>query len=150
MTQPLHFVIAGAPQAWQRAGKGAGGVHYTQPETAAWQETVGWECKRAMRGRELLQGPLELVLVFLLPIPAGWAAWKRAAALAGELVPTSTPDYDNLAKGVGDALNGVAWHDDAQVVDAFTRKRYAALPCAVVYVTPLSLLPAQVSRRPKV
>lgn len=147
---PLQFMVEGPPQAWQRAGNGANGHHYTQPETAAWQEAVQWAALPAMRGRELLTGPLEVLLVFLLPIPASWPDWKRAMAMTGQLVPTGTPDFDNLAKGFLDALNGIAWVDDAQVVDAFTRKRYSGFPCAVVHVKPLDLLPAQVSRRPKV
>jgi Holliday junction resolvase RusA-like endonuclease len=30
---------------------------------------------------------------------------------------TYKPDWDNLGKLVCDALNGVAWHDDAQVTE---------------------------------
>jgi len=36
------------------------------------------------------------------------------------------PDYDNLAKIVGDAGNGVLWHDDAQIYDGRARKLIAA------------------------
>lgn len=38
-------------------------------------------------------------------------------------------DWDNLAKGVADAITktGVVWHDDAQVVEGRCRKRYAAV-----------------------
>ena len=32
-------------------------------------------------------------------------------------------DWDNLAKLTCDALNGIAWDDDDQVVDAFVHKR---------------------------
>ena len=35
-------------------------------------------------------------------------------------------DWDNLGKLISDALNGVFWHDDRQVVDA----RVMKLPCA--------------------
>ena len=34
-------------------------------------------------------------------------------------------DWDNLGKGVCDALTGIAWEDDDQVVDGRVRKRYA-------------------------
>lgn len=34
-------------------------------------------------------------------------------------------DFDNLAKGIADALTGIAWDDDDQVVDGRSRKRYA-------------------------
>jgi len=144
------FHVTSAPVAWQRAGLAKGGRHhFTRPETRAWEREVAIRGKAAMRGRPLLEGPVELVLVFLLPVPASWPNWKRRAAFDGEVVPTAKPDFDNLAKGVSDALNGVCWADDAQVVDSFTRKRYAPTPSAVVQVRPLNLLPAQVSRRPK-
>ena len=35
---------------------------------------------------------------------------------------TYTPDWDNIAK-LCDGLNGVAWHDDAQVTTACVIKR---------------------------
>lgn len=34
-------------------------------------------------------------------------------------------DWDNLGKGVCDALTGIAWEDDEQIVDGRCRKRYA-------------------------
>lgn len=39
--------------------------------------------------------------------------------------PTVKPDLDNLVKTVKDALNGVAWEDDAQVVYIDAHKFYA-------------------------
>lgn len=35
-------------------------------------------------------------------------------------------DWDNLGKGVCDALTGLLWEDDDQVVDGHVAKRYAA------------------------
>lgn len=35
---------------------------------------------------------------------------------------TFKPDADNIAKGVLDALNGLAWKDDSQVVDLWVKK----------------------------
>ena len=39
-------------------------------------------------------------------------------------VPTSKPDWDNEGKLVCDALNGIVWRDDAQIVDGRVRKRF--------------------------
>ena len=38
---------------------------------------------------------------------------------------TCKPDFDNMAKAVGDALNGVLWLDDALICDVVIRKMYA-------------------------
>lgn len=43
-------------------------------------------------------------------------------------VPLGRPDVDNLVKLVLDALNGLAYDDDAQVVEVTARKFYAAEP----------------------
>ena len=45
--------------------------------------------------------------------------------LNGELEPTKKPDCDNIAKVILDALNGVAYHDDSQVVELVVHKHYA-------------------------
>lgn len=74
-------------------------------------------------------------------MPADYMTWKRqiagrvALALSGCPVWrqdrlslelwfwTGKGDVDNLAGGVMDALNGIAWHDDEQVIDLVARKR---------------------------
>lgn len=46
----------------------------------------------------------------------------------GEIVPTTKPDADNYLKAIKDALNGVIWRDDSQIVDVQVRKRYSNKP----------------------
>lgn len=41
--------------------------------------------------------------------------------------PTKRPDLDNIVKLVLDGLNGVAYHDDAQIVNLIAERRWAAL-----------------------
>lgn len=38
--------------------------------------------------------------------------------------PSVKPDVDKLARAVNDALTGIVWADDSQVVDLYPRKRY--------------------------
>jgi Holliday junction resolvase RusA-like endonuclease len=42
--------------------------------------------------------------------------------------PTKKPDADNIAKIVCDALNGIAFLDDKQIVDARITKWYSDTP----------------------
>ena len=54
---------------------------------------------------------------------------KRAALMRdGLLRPTKKPDYDNVAKVICDALNKIAYCDDAQIVEAAFAKFYADEP----------------------
>lgn len=76
----------------------------------------------------LLDGPLQVNLLIGVQIPASWSKKKKMAALTGQLFPTSKPDLDNSIKSVFDAMNGVVYKDDAQVVTTVTKKRYREAP----------------------
>lgn len=57
--------------------------------------------------------------------------------------PTAKPDLTNVAKGIEDALNGLVWIDDAQIVDEHLKKVFGDPARAVVTVRRLSQEPAQ-------
>jgi Holliday junction resolvase RusA-like endonuclease len=52
-----------------------------------------------------------------LPIPASKSKKWKAAALAGEIRPTTKPDLDNMVKHFKDVCKGVFWVDDKQIVE---------------------------------
>lgn len=49
-------------------------------------------------------------------IPKSMPRYKREAALAGKLRPTTRPDVSNVLKGVEDALKDLWYVDDSQIV----------------------------------
>lgn len=64
-----------------------------------------------------------------LEVEAIFARPKSHYKAAGELTsraPRRPPkcDWDNIGKAVSDALNGVAYQDDDQVIDGRVRRRY--------------------------
>lgn len=63
-----------------------------------------------------LTGPLRLSVTFV---------FERPQSRLKEEAHIIKPDCDNLIKGVQDALNGIAWHDDSQIVDVRVVKRWA-------------------------
>ena len=50
---------------------------------------------------------------------------------------TKRPDLDNIIKIILDALNKVAYHDDAQISEVTCNKKYALNPKVEIKITPL-------------
>ena len=59
---------------------------------------------------------------------------RQREAEAGLILPAVKPDADNLAKAICDAINGVVWKDDVQVVDLTLKKRYSMQPGVAVRI----------------
>jgi Holliday junction resolvase RusA-like endonuclease len=77
---------------------------------------------------ELLTGPVAIELAFRWPRPKGHFGTGRNAGVLKTSAPSwpaGPPDVDKLARAVLDALTGLVFADDAQVVDLGLRKRYA-------------------------
>lgn len=82
----------------------------------------------------VVMGAVRLTLNIELAIPVSWPRAKQAQALSGEILPTGKPDVDNCAKLVCDALNGIAWRDDSQVVELHVTKHYGARAQSVLHI----------------
>lgn len=120
MTQ-IAFTIPG-----RLSGKGrpkfvkATGHAFTPSKTRSMEAVVRSLGHEAMAGRPPLLGATSLTIrIFLNPTPS-WSKKRQAAAVFA----TGKPDLDNVAKLVGDALNGIAWNDDAQLCDVAISRRY--------------------------
>lgn len=78
-------------------------------------------------GRPIVEGPLRIEVDVVMRRPQNH--WRKNGELtaAGERLPrpTKKPDWDNVGKLVADALNGNAYRDDCQIVEAHTSKRWA-------------------------
>ena len=61
-------------------------------------------------------GAVQLSLKIYRAIPKSMPKYKREAALVGVLRPTTKPDVSNVLKGVEDALKGLWYVDDSQIV----------------------------------
>lgn len=115
-------------------GKFRAVVTHDNSRTKGWQQTIADAAIRALD--EIPFGaagygtdPIRLLVVFYLARPKSLG--KRVAH------HTKKPDLDKLTRAVGDALTGVLWNDDSQVVDLQVRKRYAppdTAPHAVITV----------------
>jgi Holliday junction resolvase RusA-like endonuclease len=106
---------------------------YPDPQTEAYERTLAEAASLYMRGKRPAEGPLALLVHAYREVPASWSERDKAMALAGAIRPTSRPDWDNYAKIV-DALNGIVWRDDAQIVDGRAIKQYSRFPALRIEV----------------
>lgn len=112
----IAFTVDGKPK-----GKGRprtskhGGRPFTPKATAAAEREIAQLARLEMRSAPLMTGTVALSIEAVFKVPKSWSPKLKAAALSGELEYTGKPDRDNIEKLVMDALNGVAWIDDAQV-----------------------------------
>lgn len=136
----IAFTVPGIPQGKGRPRIGKIGQHarmFTPAKTAAYEGLVAHAAHTAMAqaGRlDLFEAAVGVNVFIDCQVPASWSQKKQRMALAGEVLPTSKPDCDNVVKALFDGMNGSLWRDDVLVVDLRVRKRYSAVPCARVEV----------------
>lgn len=96
------------------------------PKTKDWKAAVAITARQVYQG-ELLRGPLSLSLVFYRPRPAGhFGSGRNAGAVRASAAPfpVTRPDTVKLTRAVEDALTGVVWADDSQIVRHMLAKDY--------------------------
>jgi Holliday junction resolvase RusA-like endonuclease len=91
---------------------------------------AAYKMKIGLLAREVFNIPLEWPIsarvTFYMPIPNSWSQKKKDSKLGS--FHTSKPDIDNLIKGLFDSLNKIAWKDDNQVCEVYSRKVYSNEP----------------------
>lgn len=100
---------------------------YTDSETLEFERGIAQAGAAAWR-KPPLDEALTVFVEAFLPIAPSWSQRKQAQAVAGDVVPTSKPDGDNIQKCVGDALNKIVWVDDSQIVMWQCLKLYSEWP----------------------
>ena len=134
----ITFTVPGSPQGKMRprvVKRGNFVQTYTPDKTVNYENLVklmyGQEAKGRVFDREK---SLRVLIVALYDIPQSTSKKRAELMRIGEIRPTKKPDLDNVAKIICDALNGVAYHDDAQVVDLKVVKYYSDTPCVTVTI----------------
>lgn len=124
----FHLDINPVPKGRPRFSKIGGFVRsYTPKKTSDYEAQIKTQAQAVMT-REPLETPLAAFLCFRLPIPKSYPKKRAQSCLAGSERPIKKPDLDNLAKSVLDALNGIVYLDDAQLVSLHVTKVYAHNP----------------------
>jgi len=100
---------------------------YTDQATLDYETAIQLCASKAMGSQKPLETPVSVFLYIRLPVPQSYSKKRTEACLAGSERPAKKPDIDNVAKCFLDAMNGVVYLDDTQVVDLHIKKLYSAV-----------------------
>ncbi len=118
----IQFKVPGIaiPQGSMKAGVTKAGKPFLRsdnPNLKEWRNRIAWVAQTQRRGLFFAKGEAVRVGIgFFLPRPVSLPKRVRQH--------TVRPDIDKLERAVFDALTGVLWHDDSQVVESWKRKAY--------------------------
>jgi len=133
----ISFTIPGEPQGKARA-RVCKGFTYTPAKTVNYEalikQTYAYEAKS-----KLIEKAVELTVKAYFMIPKSYTKGRRLAAEHNITRPTKKPDADNILKIVADALNGIAYKDDTQVVRAVVEKWFSDTPRVEVEIKELEV-----------
>jgi Holliday junction resolvase RusA-like endonuclease len=126
----LLFIVNGEPRGKGRPRFTRDGHVYTDAKTREYEEEIREAFAEA--GGVMTDKAVMVSIVVHHGVPARWSKKVKRAALDNKIAPIRKPDVDNIGKIVLDALNGVAWKDDRQVVSltvakAWTKEAYVGV-----------------------
>ncbi len=131
----VDFVIQGKVQAKQRPRFNRySGKTYTPNETIAYENWVKTCYLEKYKDKELMEKPLRVTIKAYFEIPKSTSKKRKQQMMDNEILPMVKPDTDNIAKGVLDSLNGIAYKDDKQVVELIVNKFYSNTPYVSVMI----------------
>lgn len=137
----LKFIVPGPPQGKARArtvlNRHTGRVSSYTPENTVIYENLITMSFLEQCGRKRFESttPISVSIIATFPIPKSTSKKRANQMTAGSIRPTKKPDADNISKCILDALNGVAYYDDSQVVSLEVKKIYGKEPGVTVFMS---------------
>ena len=131
--QELKFEIPGSPIGQRRpkfSTINGHAVAYDPEKSRNYKAYVKMLAVQAMKdnGFNMIEGPCAVIINAFFEVPKSKSKKFREAALSGLEYPTKKPDLSNIIKGIEDALNGLAYKDDALIVRLGVTKLYSEVP----------------------
>ena len=125
-----EFVFDGHVMPMQRPRVTRSGMSYVPKETQKSKRAIARAFKNTCGDVDTFDGPVAVSVTIYRPMTKALAKKVDVAIRHGReldpslfLAPTK-PDLDNQIKTVLDALEGLAYNNDSQVVDLVAHKRY--------------------------
>ena len=111
------------------------GRAYTPRSTRQYEDDLRILARQRRGADKPFDGPLHVEVTAYFSPPQSWPKWKkdRVTGHGTFIACTVKPDIDNLGKII-DGLNGIVWHDDAQITDMRIAKRYSLKPRLIIVV----------------
>ena len=123
------FTLLGNPTGKGRARMTRNGHAFTPEKTRAYEKSLRLAYLEAVKGQPYEKGvPLKMSVYCGYPIPKSDSKKNRLNKICGLTKPTVKPDLSNCLKAIEDALNEVAYYDDAQITTITITKRYDTEP----------------------
>lgn len=139
----IYFRVNEEPVAKARPRFTRTGHAYTPKKTNDYEESIRFAFMSQTCERMPIYPkgvPLKVQALFAKSVPKSYTKKKREACLNGDLLPTGKADLDNYLKAVLDALNGLAFEDDSQIVMTTAEKIYAEVPYVAVQIRAINEL----------
>lgn len=136
MTFEMNYVVEGTPVGKGRpkfARRGKFVSTYTPTKTRTYEDTIKVAARQAMT-IEPLETPVTVFVYISVPIPASYSKKRKEACLSGFEKPMKKPDIDNVSKCFLDAMNGIVYVDDVQVISLHMTKVYSTVGMVEVMV----------------
>lgn len=128
---------AGSKRAFVNKKTGRAIVTEDNKKGRSWRADVQSVASTAVDLEKLLEGPLILEVCFYFVRPKSHFGTGRNASrlkMSAPPWPATRPDTTKLLRAIEDALTGVLWRDDAQIVYQVAAKKYSEFPGAAVAV----------------
>ena len=133
----VQYSVPGEPRGKGRprfAKRGNFVKTYTDAKTASYEDQIRFYALKAMGDSKVIEGAVRVFVSIRMAVPKSYSNKRREACLNGSDKPLKKPDWDNVAKSICDAMNGVIYVDDTQIVEAHVTKQYAAHSEVIVLV----------------
>lgn len=129
----------GGSKSGSKSKTGKIAIYDAGKHTKEWRAIVAMVASEAMKDKKLLVNiPVRLNITFVMPRPKSHYRTGNFAGILKHNAPywhTKKPDATKLLRSTEDALTGIIWQDDAQVVYQSISKVYGLKPGANIIIS---------------
>ncbi len=130
----ISFIVPGNPQAKQRP-RWSRTRMYSPSDTVNYETYVKEMFVISYPDFIPLEGALRMTITAHMLIPKSTSKKKMKLMIDRIIRPDKKPDWDSLGRIVSDALEGLAYKNDSQIVTGIVHKWYAIRPRLEIEIT---------------